>query len=214
VNRPHRIKPGTVGPPLKDTEIKIADDREILIRGPQVMRGYYKDEAATREVMTEDGFFRTGDLGELDEDNYLKITGRKKEIIVTSGGKNISPQNLENALLGSRYIEQAAIIGEGKKYLSALITPNFEQIKKWADDEGIEYQDIKELVNHEKVTQLYEQAIAKHMKPFSRAEQIRKFRVLPEEWSQETGELTPTLKCKRRVIEEKYSEQIERMYKD
>lgn len=212
VNRPCKIKIGTVGPPLKDTEIRIDEDGEILIRGPQVMLGYYKDEEATKEVMTEDGFFRTGDLGKVDEDNCLTITGRKKEIIVTSGGKNISPQNLENALMGSRYIEQVAVIGDRRKYLSALLTPNFEELTKWADKEGIEYKDMKELVKHKKVEDLFEKVILKYMKPFSRVEQIRKFRVLPQEWSQQTGELAPTLKIKRQVITDKFSDEIESMY--
>jgi long-chain acyl-CoA synthetase len=212
VNRPCHIKSGTVGPPIPETEIKIAEDGEILIRGPQVMLGYYKDEEATEEVLSDDGFFSTGDLGELDEDNCLKITGRKKEIIVTSGGKNISPQNIENTLRGSRYIEQVAVIGDGRKYLSALITPNFEELNKWADKTGIDSKDVKELVKNEKVEQLYEKVISKYMGAFSRAEQIRKFCVLPLEWGQKTGELTPTLKCKRRVIEKKYSDEIESMY--
>lgn len=212
VNRPGNIKPGKVGPPVLDTEIRIAEDGEILICGPQVMLGYYEDEAATREVLTEEGFFRTGDLGQLDEDQCLSITGRKKEIIVTSGGKNISPQNLENALKGSRFIEQVAVIGDGRKYLSALITPNFEELKKWAGKVGLEYKDNEELVKSEKVEHLFEKVIAKYMRAFSRAEQIRKFCILPREWSQQSGELTPTLKCKRRVIEKKYCDEIECMY--
>jgi len=212
VNRPCMIKPGTVGPPVKDTEIKIADDGEILIRGPQIMLGYYKNEEATKEVLNEDGFFCTGDIGQIDKDQCLMITGRKKEIIVTSGGKNIAPQNLENALKGSRFIEQISVIGDRRKYLSALIVPNFEELTKWADQEGVSYKTRDELLNNENVQQLYEKVIDKYMRPFSRAEQIRKFRLLPDEWTQQTGELTPTLKCKRRVIEEKYRDEIECMY--
>ncbi len=212
VNRPCMIKPGSVGPPVKDTEIKIADDGEILIRGPQVMLGYYKNEAATKEVLNEDGFFCTGDIGKVDEDQCLMITGRKKEIIVTSGGKNIAPQNLENAIKGSRFVEQVSVIGDRRKYLSALIVPNFEELTKWADKVGVPYKTRDELLNHERVQHLYEKVIAKYMKPFSRAEQIRKFQLLPDEWTQQTGELTPTLKCKRRVIEDKYRDEIECMY--
>ncbi|MGD8386096.1 MAG: long-chain fatty acid--CoA ligase [Desulfobacteraceae bacterium] len=212
VNRPCMIKPGTVGPPVKDTEIRIAEDGEILIRGPQVMMGYYKNEEATREVINEDGFFCTGDIGHMDEDQCLAITGRKKELIVTAGGKNISPQNIENTLKGSRFIEQVTVIGDRRKYLSALIIPNFEELAKWAGKVGIAYQDRKELVNDEKVQHLYEKVIEKYMRPFSRAEQIRKFSLLPDEWTQQTGELTPTLKCKRRVIEQKYCDEIECMY--
>jgi len=212
VNRPCMIKPGTVGPPVKDTEIRIAEDGEILIRGPQVMLGYYKNEEATREVITEDGFFCTGDIGHVDEDQCLAITGRKKELIVTAGGKNISPQNIENTLKGSRFVEQVTVIGDRRKYLSALIIPNFEELTKWAAKVGIAYQDHKELVNDEKVQHLFEKVIEKYMRPFSRAEQIRKFCLLPDEWTQQTGELTPTLKCKRRVIEQKYCNEIECMY--
>jgi long-chain acyl-CoA synthetase len=212
VNRPCLIKPGSVGQAVKDTEIKIAEDGEILIRGPQVMLGYYKNEDATREVLMEDGFFCTGDIGKLDEDQCLMITGRKKEIIVTSGGKNIAPQNLENALKGSRFIEQVSVIGDRRKYLSALIVPSFDELTKWADKVGITYETRDELLNHEKVQRLYEKVVEKYMRPFSRAEQIRKFRLLPDEWTQQTGELTPTLKCKRRIIEEKYRDEIECMY--
>jgi long-chain acyl-CoA synthetase len=212
VNRPGMIKPGTVGPPVKETEIKIAEDGEILIRGPQVMLGYYKNEEATREVLTEDGFFCTGDIGKVDEDQCLMITGRKKEIIVTAGGKNIAPQNLENALKGSRFVEQVSVIGDRRKYLSALIVPNFEELTKWADKVGVSYGSREDLVKNDKVQHLYEKVIDKYMRPFARAEQIRKFCLLPDEWTQQTGELTPTLKCKRRVIEEKYCEEIECMY--
>ena len=212
VNRPGMIKPGTVGPPVKDTEIKIAEDGEILIRGPQVMLGYYKNEEATREVINEEGYFCTGDIGRVDEDQCLMITGRKKEIIVTAGGKNIAPQNLENSLKGSRFVEQVSVIGDRRKYLSALIVPNFEELTKWADKVGISYQNQQDLVKDEKVQHLYEKVIAKYMRPFSRAEQIRKFCILPDEWTQETGELTPTLKCKRRIIEEKYCDEIDCMY--
>ncbi len=213
VNRPGRIKPGTVGPALKDTEIRIDEDGEILFRGPQVMMGYYKDEEATREVMTEDGFFRSGDLGRVDEDGCLVITGRKKEIIVTAGGKNIAPSNIENTLKGSRFIEQVTVVGDRRKYLSALIIPNFEELAKWAGKVGVEFKDREDLVSNERVQKLYDKVIAKYMRSFARAEQIRRFRLLPDEWTQSTGELTPTLKCKRRVIEEKYADKIEEMYR-
>ncbi|MFP4037796.1 MAG: AMP-dependent synthetase/ligase, partial [Desulfobacteraceae bacterium] len=212
VNRPGRIKPGTVGPALKDTEIKIAEDGEILIRGPQVMMGYYKDEQATKAVMTEDGYFRSGDLGRIDEDGCLMITGRKKEIIVTAGGKNIAPSNIENTLKGSRFIEQVTVVGDRRRYLSALIIPNFEELIKWAQRVGIDFETREDLVNNEKVQNLYDKVISRYMRRFAQAEQIRRFCLLPEEWTQATGELTPTLKCKRRIIEEKYADRIEEMY--
>jgi long-chain acyl-CoA synthetase len=212
-NRPGRIKPGTVGQPLKNTEVKIGEGGEVLIKGPQVMMGYYKNEAATKEVMTEDGFFRTGDIGEIDSEGYLKITGRIKDLIITSGGKNISPQNIENSLKTSNYIEQVAIIGDNRKYLSALIVPAFNELEAWARNNGISA-DRKGLVSHPEVNRLYAAAIQEHMRNYARVEQIRKFRLIDHEWSQETDELTPTLKIKRRVINQKYAKEIESMYAD
>lgn len=212
VNRPGMIKCGTVGPPLKDTEVRIEDDGEILIRGPQVMLGYYEDEESTKEILGADGFLRTGDLGEIDEDGCLTITGRKKEILVTSGGKNISPQNIENSIKRSRFVEQLTVVGDRRNYLSALIVPNFEELGKWAGKARISFQSREELIKDQRVQTLFEKVISKYTSNFSRAEQIRRFRILCDEWTQETGELTPTLKCKRGVIEEKYRDEIERMY--
>ena len=211
-NRPDHIKPGTVGAPLKDTVVKIGEGGEVLIKGPQVMMGYYKNEEATKEVFTEDGFFRTEDIGEIDSEGYLKITGRIKDLIVTSGGKNISPQNIENSLKASNYIEQVAIIGDNRKYLSALIVPAFPELENWAKSSGIEYASRDNLINNPEVLKLFEGELAEHMKNYARVEQIRKFKLLNAEWSQETDELTPTLKIKRRVINSKYASEIEAMY--
>lgn len=211
-NRPALIKPGTVGPPVKDTIVKIDEDGEILIKGPQVMKGYYKNEAATKEVFTEDGFFRTGDLGEIDKDGYLRITGRKKDIIVTSGGKNISPQNIENSLMLSPFIEQVAVIGDNRKYLSALIVPSFAALEAWAKEKNIAFSSRQDLISHPEVQKLFEREIAEQMKDYARVEQIRKFTLLEKEWSQATGELTPTMKVKRKVINQKYAKEIESMY--
>ena len=211
-NKPKKIKPGTVGPAVKDTICKIGEGGELLIKGPQVMMGYYKNEEATKEVFTKDGFFRTGDIGEIDDDGYLKITGRIKDLIVTSGGKNISPQNIENSLQASPYIEQVAVIGDNRKYLSALIVPSFENIEKWSSDRGISFGSHRELVSNDKVVALFEKEIEEHMRDYARVEQIRKFTLLDSLWTQETGELTPTLKVKRRVISQKYSRQIDAMY--
>ncbi len=211
-NRPGHIKPGTVGPPLKDTIVKIGEGGEVLIKGPQVMMGYYKNEDATKEVFTEDGFFRTGDIGEIDAEEYLKITGRIKDLIVTSGGKNISPQNIENSLKASSYIEQVAIIGDNRKYLSALIVPAFPELENWARNEGISFATKKELIEKPEVIKLFEEEISANMQHYARVEQIRKFKLLDAEWSQETDELTPTLKIKRRVINTKYASEIESMY--
>ena len=211
-NRPDFIKPGTVGLALKDTLVKIGEGGEVLIKGPQVMMGYYKNEAATKEVMTEDGFFRTGDIGEIDSDGYLKITGRIKDLIVTSGGKNISPQNIENSLKTSIYIEQVAVIGDNRKYLSALIVPAFAELENWAKNNGISFASRRELLEHPEVQKLFAGEIQENTKHYARVEQIRKFKLLDAEWSQQTDELTPTLKVKRRVIDKKYAREIESMY--
>jgi long-chain acyl-CoA synthetase len=211
-NNRHKIKPGTVGAAVKDTIVKIGEGGEVLIKGPQVMMGYYKNPEATKEAFTRDGFFRTGDIGEIDKDGYLKITGRIKDLIVTSGGKNISPQNIENSLKASKYIEQVAIIGDNRKYLAALIVPAFTELEAWAKENGVQFSSRGELSKDAKVKDLYAREIEENMKDYARVEQIRKFAVLEREWSQETDELTPTLKLKRRVINQKYSAVIEGMY--
>ena len=211
-NKPKMIKAGTVGPAVKDTIIKKGEGGELLIKGPQVMKGYYKNEEATKEVFTSDGFFRTGDIGEIDEDGYIKITGRIKDILVTSGGKNISPQNIENSLLASQYIEQVAVIGDNKKYLSALVVPAFESLESWAKDNNISFNSPSDLISNEEVTKFFEKEIATCTKDYARVEQIRKFTLLESVWSQDTGELTPTMKLKRRVINEKFAPQIDAMY--
>jgi long-chain acyl-CoA synthetase len=211
-NRPKHIKPGTVGPAVKDTSIKIGEYGEVLVKGPQVMKGYYRNEAATKEAFTEDGYFRTGDIGEIDGDGYLKITGRIKDIIVTSGGKNISPQNIENALLTSAFIEQAAVIGDNRKYLSALIVPAFATLESWAKEKNIPFSNRQDLIKNPEINKLYEREIEAQLKDYGRVEQIRKFALLESEWSQDSGEMTPTMKLKRKVIRQKYEKEIESLY--
>jgi len=211
-NKPGHIKPGTCGPADLYTEEKIAEDGELLIRGPQVMLGYFKDEKATKEAFTEDGFLKTGDIAEFDADGFLKITGRKKEIIVTAGGKNIAPLNIESSLTASRYIEQVAIIGEKRKYLSALVVPAFGELQAWAKNYNIDGTDREALIKNDEVRKLFEAEIAKCNRDLGQVEQIKKFTLLGAEWSQETGELTPTLKIKRKVIDKKYAPLIEAMY--
>jgi len=211
-NRFGMIKPGSVGPAIHDTIVKISDEGEILIKGPQVMLGYYKNKEATKEVMTKDGFFKTGDIGIIDEKGRLSITGRIKDIIVTAGGKNISPQNIENSLKESKFIEQCAIIGDKRKYLSALVIPAFEAVQKWAKAQGISFSSNDDLIKNQQVIDLIGKELDTYTKQFARVEQIRKFRLLNAEWTQATDELTPTLKVKRRVIEKKYAAEIERMY--
>jgi long-chain acyl-CoA synthetase len=211
-NKINHIKPGTVGPAVQDTTIKISAEGEILIKGPQIMKGYYKNEAATQEAFTRDGFFRTGDIGEIDADGCLKITGRIKDLIITSGGKNISPSNIENALAASSFIEQAVVIGDNRKYLSALIVPTFASLEAWAAENGIAFASRAELIKKQEVLNLFATEIEKNMKDYARVEQIRRFTLLESEWSQITGELTPTLKMKRKVINQKYGPLIEAMY--
>jgi long-chain acyl-CoA synthetase len=211
-NRPWHMKPGTVGLPIKNTEARISADGELLIKGPQVMAGYYKNKEATEEVMTPDGFFKTGDMGEIDEEGFLKITGRIKDIIVTAGGKNISPQNIENSVKGSRFVEQIAIIGDRRRFLSALIVPAFPELEAWAKQQGISFTDSSALLTNPQVLDLYRKEIDEHTTQFARVEQIRQFTLIKAEWSQETGELTPTQKIKRKVVSEKYAPQIDAMY--
>ena len=211
-NRPEKIKAGSVGAPVKDTIVKLSEEGEVLIKGPQVMKGYYKNEAATKEVFTDDGFFKTGDIGVIDSDQYLKITGRIKDLIITSGGKNISPQNIENSLKASQYIEQVAVIGDNRKYLSALIVPAFTELENWAKANNIAFTSKKDLLNNPEVNKFMLSEIESNMKDYARVEQIRKIKLLENEWSQQTEELTPTLKLKRRVITQKYANEIESLY--
>ena len=211
-NRPSEIAPGSVGRAIPKTTIKISDEGELLVKGPQVMKGYYKNPKATKESFTKDGFFKTGDMAVVDDDGKLWITGRIKDIIVTSGGKNIAPQNIESSLKASRFIEQVAIIGDNRKYLSALIVPAFEELKKWAKKNNISFTDQNDLIMNDEINALIGAEIERNTKSYARVEQIRKFRMLDTEWTQETGELTPSQKVKRRIINEKYAKVIESMY--
>jgi len=208
------IKLGSVGPALPDTECTIADDGEILIKGPQVMKGYYKQPEATQEVFTEDGWFKTGDIGFIESDGYLTITDRKKDIIITAGGKNVAPQVLENKFKSNTLIEQIAVIGDRRKYLVALIAPNFDALSEWASRNSITDMDHKSLVKNPAVIAKYREIIEGFNVEFGRVEQVKQFALIEQPFTQETGELTPTLKVKRRVIEKKYSDVIETLYGD
>jgi long-chain acyl-CoA synthetase len=201
---------GSVGTPLDSTEIAIEEDGEVLIKGPQVMLGYYKDAAAMQEVV-KDGWFRTGDIGRL-EGRFLFITDRKKELIITAGGKNITPQPIENLLKRDKYISQAFVYGDRKPYLIALLVPTIERLLEFAQEKGIIYNDLEDLVVHEPVIRLYAQRVAEINSRLAPYETIKKFVLLPRDFSIEAGELTPTLKLKRKVIGETYKEKIERMY--
>lgn len=209
------IKPGFVGRPCKDTEIKIADDGEVLVKGPQVFsqeNGYFKSKEKTREVFTADGFFKTGDIGEFDADGFLKITDRKKELIVTSGGKNIAPLPIEMALVLDLFIDQVCVIGDGRNYITALIVPQFELLKQMARDKGIPFNGNDELIRSPDILRFFDEKIEKINQGLARYEQIKKYRLLPMGFSEETGELTPTQKMKRRVIHEKYNAEINSLY--
>ena len=201
---------GSVGTPLDGTEVTVADDGEILVRGPQVMMGYYKEEAETLEVL-RDGWFRTGDIGRI-EGRYVFITDRKKELIVTAGGKNVAPQPIENLLKRDKYISQAYVCGDRRPYLTALLVPTLEKLLEFAREQKITYNDLEELVVHEPVRELYRQRVEAVNADLAHYETIKNFVLLPRDFTLETGELTPTLKLKRRVIAERYKDAIERMY--
>ncbi len=212
VNREKAFKFGTVGLPLDNVEVKIADDGEILTRGPHVMKGYYKKDEATKEAIDNEGWFHTGDIGFFDKDGFLVITDRKKNIIVTSGGKNIAPQPIENMLITSRYIEQAVVVGDKRKYCSALIVPNMEILKAYAKDNYIEYETEEELLNNVMIKDLIRKEIDRLSVNLASYETIKEFTLLKEPFSIENGELTPTLKVKRNVIEKRYKDLIDKMY--
>ncbi len=211
-NRPEAFRFGTVGHPLPGVEVKIAEDGEILTRGDHVMVGYLNKEAETREVIDEDGWFHTGDIGFIDPDGYLVITDRKKNIIVTSGGKNVAPQPIENSLITSKFIEQAVVIGDKRKFCSAVIVPAQEAVLRWAAEENVVFRDYQELLQHPRIYELIQSEIDRLMVDFAGYEQIKKFCLIKEPFSIEGGELTPTLKVKRKIVEEKYRDEIERMY--
>ncbi len=211
VNQVKRFKFGTVGPPLPGVEVKIAPDGEILTRGPHVMKGYYRNEQATQEAI-RDGWFYTGDIGEMDSDGFLKITGRKKDLIITAGGKNISPQNIENEILKDEFFIQAVVIGDRRPHLVALIVPSRPVLERWAVSQNLKAPGWESLLKNEEVLKEAERRLKDRMKDFASYDQIRYFHLLPKELTQESGELTPTLKIKRAVVSENYSSLIEALY--
>ncbi len=210
--RNHGFKIGTVGKVIDKVEVKIADDGEILCKGPNIMLGYYKDAAQTNEVLV-DGYFHTGDIGEIDSEGFLKITDRKKEMFKTSGGKYISPQLLENAMKQSRFIEQIMVIGDGQKMPAAFIQINFEFVKEWARIHHIEIGTTNEMiVQNEKLIDRIQEEVAEMNKKFGNWEQIKRFELTPDIWSIEKGHLTPTMKMKRKIIVEKYKYLYNKIY--
>lgn len=211
-SKPGKVKVGTVGTILEGMEVKIAEDGEILCKGEGVMMGYYKDDARTAEVIDADGWFHTGDIGHLDADNFLKITDRKKEIFKMSSGKYIAPQMIENIFKESKAISQVMVVGENMKFASAIISPNFEALKDWCKAHKITFDDPKELINMPKVVEYFQSEIKSLNKRLAEYEQIKKFKLVAEEWSTLSGELSPTLKLKRKVLIEKYQALIEQIY--
>ncbi len=213
VNPPDKNKIGTVGKPLKDVEIKIAEDGEILTKGPNVTKGYHNKPEENKAAF-KDGYFCTGDIGEIDKDGYLKITDRKKDLLVTSGGKNIAPASIENIIKEDPFISEIMVYGDGKKFLSALIVPNFDAIKQWGEERGLKFEDNSEMVNNEKVIRLIYHRLEIRSKPLARFEQIKKFLLLDKEFSMDEGEVTPTLKLRRKIITDKYKDKLDAFYKD
>jgi long-chain acyl-CoA synthetase len=197
VNDPDDFRFGTVGHAIEGTEIRLDEDGEILVRSDTVFSGYYKDPEATAAAFTDDGWFRTGDVGELDADGFLKITDRKKDLIITAGGKNIPPQNLENALRSSRVVSQALVVGDRRPYVVALITVDHAEIEASGRDPRELVQEIVDDVNRDRV----------------RVEQIKRFAILPRDFTQEDGEVTPTLKLRRKIVHEHFADTIEELYR-
>lgn len=202
-NRGWRI--GTVGRIIQDVEVQIAPDGEILCKGPNVMAGYYKDPERTAEVMDSDGYFHTGDIGEIDADGFLRITDRKKEMFKTSGGKYVAPQLLENRLKQSRFIEQAMVVGESEKMPAALIQPNFEFLTEWAKRHGVNLGTPAEAVKNPQVIDRFQQEVDEANQNFAKWEKVKQFRLTPDTWTVDGGHLTPTMKLRRKIIKEKYA---------
>jgi long-chain acyl-CoA synthetase len=207
---PEVFKFGTIGKPFPGVEIRIADDGEILVRGPNVFQGYYKNEEATRETIV-DGWLHTGDVGEIDEDGFLKITGRKKDIIITAGGKNITPANLEAEIKQHPLVSQCVVLGDRRPYLVALVTLDPEEAVKYAQEHGLP-EDPAALASDEDVRAEIQRHLDEVNEKFARVEQVKKFEILPADLSQEGGELTPTMKVKRSVVADKYDDRVEALY--
>ncbi|MER3408778.1 MAG: long-chain fatty acid--CoA ligase [Thermoleophilia bacterium] len=212
VNRPTKFRFGTVGLPLPGFEVRLAEDGELLVRSETVFAGYYKDEEATRAVLDPEGWLRTGDIAEIDPDGFVRITDRKKDIIVTAGGKNVAPQNIENDLKASPYISQALVVGDRRPYLGALLTLDRDEVLAWARREGIDLAP-EALHEHPRVQALVQGVVDRANRDRARFEQIKRFAILPRDFALEEGEVTPTLKLRRRVCEERFWAEIEALYR-
>ncbi|MCD4683046.1 MAG: long-chain fatty acid--CoA ligase [Bacteroidales bacterium] len=204
---------GTVGKPLKNVEVKIAEDDEILCKGPGVMKGYYKEPEMTKEAIDKDGWFHTGDLGRLEPEGHLTITGRKKAIFKTAMGKYISPEHIENKIVESPFVDAALVVGENQKFAAALIVPDIDHLKSWCAVKGISYSSYSEMINHEEVKKRFKKEVNEINKDFGAYEQIKKYKLMKEEWTIQTRELTANLKLRRKYICEKYKDVIEDLFK-
>ncbi|MXV50964.1 AMP-binding protein [Pedobacter sp. HMF7647] len=205
---------GTVGKPINNVEVKIAEDGEIMFKGPNLMKGYYNRPDLTADIFDQDGFYHTGDIGELSADGYLCITDRKKEMFKTAGGKYIAPQMLENKYKECPLIEQVMVVGENRRFPSALIVPSFEALSKWCELHGFAFSSKEEMIKDSHVIEKYQQEINKYNQGFGHWEQVKKFALLPKEWSIESGEMTPKLSFKRKVILEKNKDIVDQIYND
>ncbi|MDT4955972.1 MAG: long-chain acyl-CoA synthetase, partial [Acidobacteriota bacterium] len=189
-------------------------DGEIETRGPNIMRGYYNKPAETQAVFTEDGWFKTGDIGTLDEDGFLRITDRKKELFKTSGGKYIAPQPIEQMIKGSRFVNQVVLVGNGRKFPAALVVPDWEQLRSYAELKGLDARYPSELIKHPRILDLFERQVATHTPGLAQFEKVKRIALLENELTIDGDELTPTLKVKRRVVDEKYRDVIDRLYEE
>jgi long-chain acyl-CoA synthetase len=211
VNRIQTNKPGTVGPPIAHVLVRIAGDGEIVVKGPGVMKGYLNLPAETAAAL-EDGWFHTGDIGHLDRDGFLVITDRKKDLLVTAGGKKVAPQPIENALKTLPWVSEAVLLGDGRPYVTALVVPNFQQLEAYARYKGIAFVTHTDLVHHPAIHELFARKIAEVTSGLARFEQIKRFTLIEREFRQDEGDLTPTLKVRRKIIAEKFAPVIEAMY--
>jgi long-chain acyl-CoA synthetase len=214
LNNPVTHRMGSVGKVLPNVEVKLAEDGELLARGPSVFSGYWQKPAANAECFDAEGWFRTGDIGHLDADGFLYITDRKKELLKTSGGKLVAPQPIENKLKNNVLVAQAALVGDKHKFISALISPNFVPLEEWARRHGVEFNSREELVAHSNVIALYGEIVSQANIGLANFETLKRFRVVADEWTQESGELTPSMKLKRRVITARYAAVIDALYAD
>ncbi len=212
VNRLDDYKFGTVGKPIPDVHVRIADDGEILVQGPNVMKGYWNNPKATGEAIDHEGWLHTGDIGHFDDDGFLTVTDRKKHLFVSSGGKNIAPQHIENLFLQNRFVDQFILIGDGRMYLTSLIVPDFSAVKEYAVRHKIHFADEDDLVAKPEIYRLFEDEIAAIQKDLANYERVRKFTILRHPLTIEDGEITPTMKIRRKVVEERYKDIIAKMY--